>query len=169
VELDLGSTGKALAADLAARAAHETIGGGVLVSLGGDIATAGRPPGGGWRVLAAEDSATRADADGEVIAIESGAVATSSTTVRRWVRGDVTLHHLLDPRTGLPVQDRLRTATVIAATCVDANIAATAAIVLGSAAEDWLEERGLPARLVGARGEIRRTSGWPLPARGISA
>ena len=59
VELDLGSTGKGLAADLAADAALEAAGpgAGVLVSLGGDIATAGRAPDGGWRITVAEDSA----------------------------------------------------------------------------------------------------------------
>src|SRR6266852_4882955 len=87
VELDLGSTGKALAADLAARAALNAAGsGGVLVSLGGDIATAGTPPFGGWRIHVAEDSRVAPDADGEVICLPSGGVATSSTTVRRWPR-----------------------------------------------------------------------------------
>ena len=64
--------------------------GGVLVSLGGDIATAGDAPDGGWRILVAEDSEAPADADGETIAIPGGAIATSSTTVRRWHRGDAT-------------------------------------------------------------------------------
>ena len=59
VELDLGSTGKGLAADLAADAALAAAGpdAGVLVSLGGDIATAGRAPDGGWRITVVEDSA----------------------------------------------------------------------------------------------------------------
>ncbi len=70
VELDLGSTGKALAADLAARAALAAAGaGGVLVGLGGDIATAGTPPSGGWRIHIAEDSRVAPDADGEVICV----------------------------------------------------------------------------------------------------
>src|SRR5438034_10153134 len=60
VELDLGSTGKALAADLAAGAAHGVVkAGGVMVSLGGVIATAGTPPPGGWRILIAERSEER--------------------------------------------------------------------------------------------------------------
>src|SRR5207302_2012616 len=88
VELDLGSTGKALAADLAARAFLAAAGGGgVLVSLGGDIAMAGTPPSGGWRIHIAEDSRVSPDADGEVICLPSGGVATSSTMVRRWTRG----------------------------------------------------------------------------------
>jgi thiamine biosynthesis lipoprotein len=165
VELDFGSTGKALAADLAAAAAlGASRTGGVLVSLGGDIATAGRAPVGGWRILAAEDSAVSPDAGGEVIAIESGAIATSGTTVRRW-QGDrgVELHHLIDPWTGGPVDGPWRTVTVAAATCVDANVAATAAIVLGSRAIPWLESRGVPARRVSHAGEVIRVGTWPSP------
>jgi len=105
VELDLGSTGKALAADIAARAAlGSEATGSVLVSLGGDIATVGRPPTGGWRVLLAEDADTPADADGEVVSLDAGALATSSTTVRRWTATDeMPIHHIIDPSTGAPV------------------------------------------------------------------
>ena len=162
VELDLGSTGKALAADLAAPAALDAGGAsGVLVSLGGDIATAGSAPAGGWCILVAEDSATPADAPGEVVAISGGALATSGTTVRRWIRGGAEVHHIIDPRTGGPAQSPWRTASVVAASCVDANIAATAAIVRGPAARDWLTGRGLSARLVALDGEIVRIGGWP--------
>jgi thiamine biosynthesis lipoprotein len=189
VELDLGSTGKGLASDLAAAAALAAIRaagaagpsggaagsgvgtavlradrGGVLVSLGGDIAVRGTPPDGGWRILVAEDSETPPDGPGEVIAIEHGAIATSSTTVRRWTRGNRTFHHLVDPRTGGSVDSPWRTASVVAATCVDANTAATAAIVLGDAAVAWLEAAGLPARLVALDGSIVRLGGWPEPA-----
>lgn len=166
VELDLGSTGKALAADLGAAAALRCApDGGVLVSLGGDLAAAGRAPTGGWRILAAEDSDTPADSVGEVVAIEGGAVATSSTTVRRWHSADGTpLHHLVDPRTGLPAVSPWRTVSVVADACVDANAAATATIVLGDAGHDWLAATGLPARLVGVDGSIVRLSGWPSAA-----
>jgi FAD:protein FMN transferase len=164
VELDLGSTGKALAADLCAAAAlRATGGGGVLVSLGGDIATAGVVPDGGWRVLAADDSSTPSDTDGEVVAIHGGALATSSTAVRRWTRGGIVLHHLIDPRTGLPAEGPWRTASVVAATCVDANIAATAAIVRGRSAVPWLDKLGLAARLVAISGQVVRVGGWPEP------
>ncbi len=179
VELDLGSTGKGLAADLAAVAALAAIRrahagtaaaggapdrGGVLVSLGGDIAVGGAAPDGGWRILIAEDSETPSDAAGEVVAIETGAIATSSTTVRRWRRGGRTLHHLIDPRTGGPVESPWRTASVVAATCVEANTAATAAIVMGDGAPDWLAAAGLPARLVARDGAVARLGGWPDPA-----
>jgi thiamine biosynthesis lipoprotein len=168
-ELDLGSTGKGLAADLASAAAMVAVGSpersGVLVGLGGDIATAGQPPDGGWRILVAEDSATPSDTPGEVVVIGGGAVATSSTTVRRWNAGDgVTVHHIVDPRTGLPAGTPWRTASVVAATCEEANGASTAAIVLGDAAVAWLEEARLPARLVATDGSVVRIAGWPAPA-----
>ena len=166
VELDLGSTGKGLAADLAAEAARTAAGdgAGVLVGLGGDIATAGAAPAGGWRVLATDDSRTEDDEGGDVIAIEAGAVATSSTTVRRWHATDgTTIHHIIDPRTGLPAETPWRTATVVAATCEAANGASTAAIVMGESAPAWLEHAGLPARLVATDGRVVRVAGWPDP------
>src|ERR1700682_2732466 len=169
VELDLGSTGKALAADLAARAALNAAGaGGVLVSLGGDIATAGTPPPGGWRIHVAEDSRARPDAEGEVICMTSGGVATSSTTVRRVTRGTAVLHHIIDPETSLPTTGPFRTVTVAAATCLDANIASTAAIVRGETAIDWLMRRNLPARLVENDGTIHSHGRWPDPS-GVAA
>jgi thiamine biosynthesis lipoprotein len=165
VELDLGSTGKALAADLAATAAMAAAGeGGVLVSLGGDIATAGKSPRGGWHILVAEDSRAKPDDDGDVICVPSGGVATSSTTVRRWSRGGVVLHHIIDPQTSRPTSGPFRTVTVVAATCLDANIASTSAIVRGEAAIDWLTGWRLPARLVENDGTIHYIGRWPDPA-----
>ena len=166
VELDLGATGKGLAADLAADAALQAAGpgAGVLVSLGGDMTAAGRAPDGGWRVLVAEDSRAPSDGDGEVVAIQGGAIATSSTTVRRWTSADgVTVHHIVDPRTGLAAVTPWRTATVVATTCELANGASTAAIVLGDDAPGWLDAAGLPARLVGNDGRVVRIGGWPAP------
>ncbi len=166
VEIDLGATAKALAADLAAAAAHKAVGaGGVLVSLGGDIAVAGEPPPEGWAVQISEDSSAPIDDDEETITIQSGGIATSSTTVRRWTRGGVVLHHIIDPATGLPAAGPWRTASVVAGTCVDANIAATAAIVMGGSAVEWLKTRGLQARLVDRGGVVHRVSGWPAPSR----
>jgi FAD:protein FMN transferase len=165
VEIDLGATAKAMASDLAAQAALERIGGGgVLVSLGGDIAVAGEPPDEGWLIQASEDSGAPIAAGEETISIRSGGMATSSTTVRRWTRGGVVLHHIIDPETGLPSVGPWRTVTVVAANCVDANIASTAAIVMGEAAVGWLGSNKLPARLVDVDGLIHRVSGWPSPS-----
>ncbi|PRY40602.1 FAD:protein FMN transferase [Umezawaea tangerina] len=161
VELDLGATAKALAADRAARAISSMLDCGALVSLGGDVAVEGEVPPGGWRVALADDHRTAVAAPQAVVAVRRGGLATSSTTQRTWQRAGRAQHHIVDPRTGLAAEVVWRTATVAAATCVDANTAATAAIVLGHDAPEWLAEHGLPARLVSASGEVLAVAGWP--------
>ena len=165
VELDLGATAKALAADLAAAAALEALGdGGVLVSLGGDIALAGEAPARGWSIQVSDDSTAPFDSGAERVSLASGAVATSSTRTRSWRRGAVELHHIIDPRTGAPAEGCWRTVTVAADTALAANTASTAAIVFGEHAETWLREENLAARLVHRDGRIITTEGWPAPA-----
>ncbi len=161
VELDLGATAKAFAADRAAGDITEALGGGVLVSLGGDVAVGGVAPDGGWPVRVTDDHASGLDAPGQTIAIFAGGLATSSTTVRQWRRGDERLHHIVDPRTGRSAPSSWRTVSVTAATCVDANIASTAAVIRGDDAPRWLSERGLAARLVGVDGRVVHLGGWP--------
>ena len=73
----------------------------------------------------------------------------------------MTLHHIIDPATGWPVRGPWRTATVAAATCLEANVAATAAVVMGKRAEEWLGRRGLPALLVAEDGSAVQVGGWP--------
>lgn len=161
VMLDLGATAKALAADRAARAASAAAKAGVLVALGGDIAVSGPAPATGWRVYVTDDHRAGDDAPGQAVVIWTGGLATSSTCVRNWSLGDVRMHHILDPRDGLPVRSRWRTASVAAASCAEANIASTAAIVLGDDAIRWLGQHGLPARLVEAEGDVHTVGGWP--------
>jgi thiamine biosynthesis lipoprotein len=163
VELDLGATAKALAADRAACAAAAAAKSPVLVSLGGDVAVAGAPPG-GWAIRVTDDHRDDVAARGQTVAIRDGGLATSSTTVRRWRAGGRELHHIVDPRTGVPVAEHWRTVTVAAATCVGANAAATAAMVRGRDALAWLESLRLPARLVRPDGSLAATSSWPAPA-----
>jgi thiamine biosynthesis lipoprotein len=157
IRLDLGATAKALAADRCAALVHDRLGTGVLVSLGGDIATAGPAPPGGWRVrveLAGDPGCT--------IAMPAGiAVATSGTVGREWRSGGRLLHHILDPRTCQPVPQVWRTASVAAHRCVEANTLSTAALIRGRAAVDWLAGRGAPARLVAADRTVITTPGWP--------
>jgi thiamine biosynthesis lipoprotein len=161
VRLDLGATAKAVAADRAARRITDRLGCGVLVSVGGDVAVAGQAPPGGWRVQLGDDhAAVGADSD-PVVEISDGGLATSSVTRRTWRRGGRVAHHILDPRSGEPAAPGWRMVTVAAGSCLDANTASTAAIVLGAAAPDWLTSRGLPARLISASGWVVQTPGWP--------
>jgi thiamine biosynthesis lipoprotein len=162
VRLDLGATAKAWAADRAADAVHAATGAGGLISLGGDIATAGAAPEGGWRIHVTDDHRNPRGRQGQMIAIRSGGLATSSTAVRRWSHEGQTRHHIIDPLSGEPVTGTWRTASVAAATCLDANIASTAALVRADSAPAWLEQLGLPARLVSADGATWLLSGWPV-------
>ncbi len=163
VSLDLGATAKALAADRAAGEASAASGCGVLVSFGGDLATAGPAPEEGWSVRVTDDHRAPVSAPGQSITIHSGGLATSSITARRWrsSSGEF-VHHLLDPATGQPVQGGWRTVSVAASTCLDANIASTAAIVRGQRAPSWLSSLGLPSRLVSDDGLALHLAGWPL-------
>jgi thiamine biosynthesis lipoprotein len=158
VLVDLGATAKAWAADRAAALASAETGCAVLVSLCGDVAVAGNAPADPWLVQVLERPQDRG---GPVIQVYDGGVATSSTLSRRWAGPGSTMHHLLDPRTGLPVREVWRTVTVAAATCLEANTASTATIVKGTSGAGWLASTGLPARLVGADGRVRAVGGWP--------
>ena len=167
VELDLGATAKALAADRAAARIARVLRTGVLVSLGGDIAVAGEAPDDGWSILVSELHDSSLDDAGPRVAIARGGLATSSTTGRRWHTDAGEAHHVLDPLTGAPAVTPWRTVSVAASTCVDANVATTAALVLGDAAPAWLEHRRLPARLVGSDGAVRTLGGWPSDREAI--
>ncbi len=155
--LDLGATAKAWAADLIANSIAAESDSTVVISLGGDVAVAG----GGWCVAVSETIDDSAGA--EIVYLPYGGLATSSTAARRWIRGGVIRHHLLDPVTGEPTRGPWRTVTATGATCVAANTASTAAIVLGDKAVGWLTARDIPARLVDMQGRIVRTARWPEP------
>ncbi len=161
VELDLGATAKALAADRAVRRISESIHGGLLVNLGGDVSIGGTPPAGGWRVQLADDHGADIDEAAETVSLSGGGLATSSTTVRQWVAGGRRRHHIIDPRSGDSAPVVWRTVSVAAGSCVDANTASTAAIIRGRRAPEWLEGLGLPSRLVSADGSVLRLAGWP--------
>jgi thiamine biosynthesis lipoprotein len=135
----------------------------VLVSLGGDIAVAGEAPGTGWVVRIADDhEAPRVG--GPAIAVSTGGLATSSTAVRRWATDRGVAHHVIDPRTALPAATSWRTVSVCAASCVEANVATLAALLLGADARAWLGSRGLHARLVREDGAITLAGAWPPEA-----
>jgi len=160
--LDLGATAKAVAADLAAERVAHALGCGVLVALGGDLATAGPGPhgadGAAWGILVQD---TGADPAQDVDLVPGFAMATSSTQKRRWKHAGREVHHILDPRFGLPVRNTWRSATVAASSCLRANALSTAAIVRGHAAVGWLDRMGVAARLVDAAGNVVTTGGWP--------
>jgi thiamine biosynthesis lipoprotein len=136
VLLDLNGVVKAQAVDDALRAS-----GARLVAAGGDVAvsveTAIALPGGGE------------------VTLRGGGLATSGTTRRRWLRGGVWQHHLIDPRTGQPSSSRWDEVTVAASSCLQADVAAKAAFLLSDDGPGWLDQRGLPGRfLEGGRATV---------------
>jgi len=161
VRLDLGATAKAWVADRAAAAVHGATGAGSLISLGGDIATAGAAPEEGWRIYVTDDHRRVPGEQGQTISIRAGGIATSSTTARRWRHEGRTQHHIIDPATGAPVAPSWRTVSVAAETCLDANIASTAALIRADAAPAWLGQLRLPARLVSNNGAVCLVGDWP--------
>ncbi|MBP6995342.1 MAG: FAD:protein FMN transferase [Phycicoccus sp.] len=166
VVIDLGSTGKAHAADLISATLATQLRGGFLVNLGGDIATAGDEPPGGWRVGVEDEHGAIHD----VIALACDqAMASSSTRLRTWATDTGVAHHILNPRTGAIAPTTWAMVTVVAATALEANAASTAAVVLGEEAVGWLTGHRLPARLQRPNGTAITTPGWPDPLTGASA
>ena len=160
VTLDLGATGKALTADLIAAEIVARLPIGALMALGGDIATAGPLPDGGWNVLVQD---LPGDPAVTVLLPPGGAIATSSTQSRRWQQGGESMHHILDPRNCRPAERVWRTATVAADRCVTANTLSTAALILGRSAPAWLRDQGAASRLVsaGEAAEVLCINGFP--------
>ncbi len=156
--IDLGGIGKGFAADVVAEELIEAGALGVLVNLGGDLVVLGRPSNDASWYLGIEDPASP-PSHVALLRLDSGGVATSGTTVRRWSTSDGgTAHHLIDPTQAGPSTTTLLTATVIAADAATAEAFATAAMMLdGPAAIAMLEKVGLAGLVVGADGEVLRT------------
>lgn len=161
VRLDLGSTAKAFAADQAASRIANATGAGTLVNLGGDISLAGRAPAEGWPVGLALASRTSPEDADVVVAVWTGGLASSGTSVRTWKHGDRQVHHIVNPATGMSADTCWRLASVAAPSCVAANAASTAAIVWGDTALWRLSQMGLPCRLVRNDGAVVVLGGWP--------
>jgi thiamine biosynthesis lipoprotein len=116
------------------------------VSAGGDLAARGR--------------LSVALPGGEAVSLVRGGLATSGTDRRRWRRGGVEQHHLIDPRTGAPARSPWLQVTVCGRSCLAADIAAKAALVLGRDGPDWLDDHALPARFRTAAGEVVLNTAW---------
>jgi thiamine biosynthesis lipoprotein len=126
--------------------ALELLEGDGFVSAGGDLAVRG--------ALVASLPA------GETVALLSGALATSGTDRRRWLRGGALQHHLIDPRSGSPAESPWAQVTVCGQTCLGADVAAKAAFLLGVHGPGWLDAQGMPARFLTEAGEIVLNLAW---------
>ncbi len=113
VTIDPGGIGKGLAADIVVAELLEAGAAGAMVSLGGDVRVAGRPPSGTVWSIGVDDPFDPA-AELTRVHLSGGAVATSSRLRRRWTRGGETVHHLIDPRSGASFGGDVATVTTVA-------------------------------------------------------
>jgi thiamine biosynthesis lipoprotein len=112
--IDLGGIAKGWMSDRLRR----WLGQNALANLGGDLSAGGAGPrGDGWPVGLA----------GTTVMLQDHGAATSSTRRRRWNE----LHHLIDPRTGLPAQTGLDEVSVVARDGFEAEVVAKTALLLG--------------------------------------
>jgi FAD:protein FMN transferase len=150
--LDLNGVVKGLVVDEALRLLPDRS----FVSAGGDLATNGEVvvslPGGG------------------AVRLSAGGLATTGRTGRRWLRGGVEQHHLIDPRTGRPARSHWDEVTVAASSCLSADVAAKAAFLLSDDGPGWLDVRGLPGRFL-AGDAVLENDAWrlALPSEPIAA
>ncbi|QTJ68420.1 FAD:protein FMN transferase [Rhodococcus sp. ZPP] len=142
VQLDLTATARASSADHCASTTAELLSCGVLVALGGDIATAGPTPPGGWQIQVQ-------DLPGDPtcqVSIPSGAGVATASTVKPLRPDPMALW---------------RTVSVVADCCTTAHATSTAAVAMGGGAVSWLAELKLPARLVDQEFRVSTVNGWP--------
>jgi FAD:protein FMN transferase len=157
---DSGGIGKGLAADIAAREAIEAGADGVLVNLGGDLCARGSSPDGdGWTVSVEHP---QLDAPLVLVGLMEGAMATSTTLLRRWSVADHERHHLIDPGTGLPAVTDVGLATVVARDAWQAEVLAKA-LVLSRSPDPIAELAG-----TGAEGLVVRHSGEASYSEGFA-
>jgi len=144
--VDLGGIGKGLAVRWAADVLREYTDD-FLVEAGGDCYAAGHAPDGGqWRI-GVEDPLNPTEPIA-VLAVSDRAVATSSVRIRRWTAGGAEVHHLIDPRTGLPGGAGLCAVTVVADDAADAEVDAKVLFLEGRRA------------IAGAVRSGRTAAGW---------
>lgn len=157
VQLDFGGIAKGMAVDAALALLKDAGVVAALVNAGGDLGVIGLPYN--------QDHWPVAAPDGTVLALRTGALATSGIERHRWRQGDALRHHLLDPRTGAPAQNELWAVTVAADYCVQAEVAAKVAFILGFVAgKDFLEHHHLAGVLLAENGVLIGTQHWPQEA-----
>lgn len=149
MELDFGGIGKEYAVDrvlglsLALLQQNQaTSGCSLLVNFGGDIACSGpRVDGRPWMV--AIESPEQEGKEAALLSLKGGALATSGDSQRYLLKDGKRYSHLLNPTTGWPIEDAVRSVTVAAPTCTQSGLIATLALLQGSEAEKFLRQTGL--------------------------
>lgn len=137
MELDLGGIGKEYAVDRALLLAREHTDADLLLNFGGDLVADGKIP---WQI--GIENLQQNGVAGQ-IPLARGAVATSGDSRRFLLRDGKRYSHILDPRTGWPVQGGPHSVTVAAARCTEAGMLATLALLQGAGAEPFLRAQGV--------------------------
>lgn len=143
MQIDLGGIGKEYAVDrtLALLAAHTRAP--VLVNYGGDMACSGpQAPARPWRI--GIESPDHPDQAQILLELSTGALATSGNTRRFLLSNGKRFGHVLNPRTGWPVENAPRSVTVAATSCSKAGMLATLAMLQGRDAEAFLQSQAVP-------------------------
>ncbi|WP_430460712.1 FAD:protein FMN transferase [Thalassolituus sp. LLYu03] len=141
MEIDLGGIGKEYAVDKVFALLAAQFAGALLVNFGGDLRARGpRSDGSAWQVGVEKVSAGQP----ELLSLTTGAIATSGDSQRYLLRDGVRYSHILDPRTGWPVQQAPHAVTVMAASCVQAGVFSTLALMMGSDAEAFMQDQDVP-------------------------
>ena len=97
---------------------------------------------------------------GDSVQLAGGGLATSSVAHRTWLRGRAIQHHLIDPATGRPAVTPWRDVTAAAGSCLAADVAAKAALLIGESGPAWLDARGVAGRFVAMSGEVTCNDSW---------
>jgi thiamine biosynthesis lipoprotein len=142
MELDFGGIGKEYAVDRAFGVLQAMTQAPFLINFGGDLRASISPSHGPWQV-GVEHPGFEGSA-GMMLELSSGALATSGDSHRFLLKEGVRYCHVLDPRTGWPVSGGPRSVTVAAATCTEAGMWATLALLRGAGARSFLESQGRP-------------------------
>lgn len=142
MEIDFGGIGKEFAVDRALALVAAQRREAVLVNFGGDLACRGVPRGGAWQV-GIERPLEPLNA-AMLLELKSGALATSGDTHRFLMHRGRRLGHILDPRTGWPVEGGPASVTVAAGSCIEAGTLATLALLQGAGAAAFLQGQGVP-------------------------
>jgi thiamine biosynthesis lipoprotein len=148
MEIDLGGIGKEYAVDRSAALVAAAVPDPFLVNFGGDLFASGPRRGGRAWGVGLDDPERTGGAPLERIDLARGGLATSGDARRFVMHRGRRLGHILDPRTGWPIEGAPRSVTVIANTCVEAGTLSTLAFLQGPRARAFLEEQGLPFRIL---------------------
>lgn len=150
---DAGGIGKGLAADLVLDELMRSGASGACINLGGDLRVAGvSPTGDAWTLSIEHPLSPQPLA---LVGLAGGAVASSTTLLRRWETDGESRHHLIDPQTGLPSDSDVEFASVIAAEAWEAEVLAKAVLLRGSTrAFDLLVPGRHAALIVDRRGTV---------------